>query len=69
MSPAVLHRYEVYRMANLPGLTVQEMEPESRAATEIASLWDWLSTSAIVHNGAGQHDDDEQEERGVPCGA
>jgi hypothetical protein len=27
MSPAVLHRYEVYRMANLPGLTVQEMEP------------------------------------------
>jgi hypothetical protein len=52
MSPAVLHRYEVYRMANLPGLTVQEMEPGSRAAAEIASLWDWLNTSAIVHNGA-----------------
>ena len=77
MSPAVLHRYEVYRMANLPGLTVQEMEPGSRAAIEIAGLWDWLSTRAIVHNGACaivhngavQHDDDEQEERGVPCGA
>lgn len=52
MSPAVLHRYEVYRMANLPGLTVQEMEPESRAAAEIAGLWDWLNKSALVHNGA-----------------
>ena len=52
MSPAVQHRYEVYRMANLPGLAVQEMEPDSRAAAEVAGLWDWLNTSAIVHNGA-----------------
>jgi chromosome partitioning protein len=55
MAPVVLHRYEVYRLANPKGLTAQEMEPESRAAAEIAALWDWLSaelqlsTSAHVH--------------------
>jgi chromosome partitioning protein len=58
MSPVVLHRYEAYRLANPKGLTVQELEPESRAAAEIAALWDWvsaevqISTSAIVHKGA-----------------
>lgn len=58
MAPVVLHRYEAYRLANPKGLTVQEMEPESRAAAEIASLWEWLSaqvqlsTSAIVHKRA-----------------
>lgn len=55
MSPVVLHRYEAYRLANPKGLTVQEMEPESRAAAEVAALWEWLgeqlqsSTSARVH--------------------
>lgn len=58
MSLVVLHRYEAYRLANPKGLTVQEMEPNSRAAAEIASLWEWLSaqvqlsTSAIVHKRA-----------------
>lgn len=58
MCPVVLHRYEAYRLANPPGLTVQEAEPESRAAAEIGALWDWLgaemqlSTSAPVHMGA-----------------
>jgi chromosome partitioning protein len=58
MSPIVLHRYEAYRLANPKGLTVQELEPESRAAAEIAALWEWLraevqlSTSAQVHMGA-----------------
>jgi chromosome partitioning protein len=58
MCPIVLHRYEAYRLANPPGLTVQEVEPESRAAAEIGALWDWLgaemqlNTSAHVHNGA-----------------
>jgi chromosome partitioning protein len=58
MSPIVLHRYEAYRLANPKGLTVQELEPESRAATETAALWEWLSaevqlsTSAHVHMGA-----------------
>jgi chromosome partitioning protein len=58
MSPIVLHRYEAYRLANPKGLTVQELEPESRAAAEIAALWEWLraevqlSASAQVHMGA-----------------
>lgn len=58
MAPVVLHRYEVYRLANPHGLTVQETEPDSRAAAEIADLWEWvsaqvqLSTSAIVHKRA-----------------
>lgn len=58
MSPVVLHRYEAYRLANPPGLTVQEAEPESRAAAEIVALWDWLSSEvqmgiiANVHKGA-----------------
>jgi chromosome partitioning protein len=58
MSPVILHRYEAYRLANPPGLTVQELEPQSRAAAEIAALWDWLSAevqmgaSADVHMGA-----------------
>jgi chromosome partitioning protein len=58
MSPVVLHRYEVYRHATPAGLTVQEMEPESRAAAEVGALWNWLcaemniSTSADVHKGA-----------------
>jgi chromosome partitioning protein len=58
MSPIVLHRYEAYRLANPKGLTVQELEPDSRAAAEIAALWKWLEaelqlgTAAHVHKGA-----------------
>lgn len=58
MSPVVLHRYEIYRLANPEGLSVQEMEPESRAAQEIVELWNWISaglqvcTDADVHKGA-----------------
>lgn len=58
MAPVVLHRYEAYRLANPKGLTVQELEPESRAAAEVAALWQWISaevqssTSAHVHKGA-----------------
>lgn len=58
MAPIILHRYEAYRLANPAGLTVQEAEPDSRPAAEIAALWDWLraelqlSTGATVHMGA-----------------
>jgi chromosome partitioning protein len=43
MSPVVLHRYEIYRLVNPPGLTVQEKDPASTAAVEVAKLWNWLS--------------------------
>jgi chromosome partitioning protein len=58
MSPVVLHRYEAHRNANPTGLTAYEAEPDSRAAAEIAALWEWLraelqiGTSAHVHKGA-----------------
>ncbi len=53
MAGPVLHRYEVYRAASPRGLTVQELEPESRAAAEIAELWAWLDARlrASAHEG------------------
>jgi chromosome partitioning protein len=56
--PVVLHRYDAHRLANVKGLTAQELEPDSTAAGEIAALWRWFSaavqlrTSADVHKGA-----------------
>jgi chromosome partitioning protein len=61
MAPVILHRYEAYRLANPKGSTVQELEPDSRAAAEIEDLWDWLraelqmSKRADVQNTTGAH--------------
>ncbi len=58
LASVVLHRYDVHRLANVKGLTAQEMEPDSVASDEITALWDWLSailhlsTNANVHKGA-----------------
>ena len=52
MAPVVLHRYEAYRLANPQGLTVQEIEPDSRAAAEIAALWAWLCAEVHLCTGA-----------------
>jgi len=58
LAPIALHRYDVHRLANIKGLTAQEMEPDSIAADEIALLWAWLSAvlqlskRAFVHKGA-----------------
>lgn len=58
MAPVVLHRYDVHRVASIHGLTAQELEPESKAAIEIDSLWCWISAvlqprrNADVHKGA-----------------
>jgi chromosome partitioning protein len=59
MAPVVLHRLKEHRDANPKGLTAQELEPNSRAALEIAELWNWvcaelhISTSAEVHAARG----------------
>lgn len=51
----VMHRLKVHRDASREGLSAAELEPEGRAALEIAELWGWLraelqmSTSAPVH--------------------
>jgi chromosome partitioning protein len=58
MATVVLHRYDVHRLASIKGLTAQEVEPKSRAATEIKALWNWVSATlqlskrATVHKGA-----------------
>jgi chromosome partitioning protein len=58
LAPVVLHKYDAHKLANLQGLTVQEMEPSSVAAMEVEALWAWLSaqlqlgTPALVHKGA-----------------
>ena len=58
MAPAVIYRFKVHRDASREGLTAQEMEPDSKAASEVQALWDWvaaelqLSTSAPVHKTA-----------------
>lgn len=55
MAPVILHRYDAHRLANIKGMTAQELEPESSSASEIKALWKWfsstvqLSKSAIVH--------------------
>jgi chromosome partitioning protein len=49
----------VHRDANTKGLTAQELEPDSRAAAEVAALWEWISaelqisTNALVHREQG----------------
>lgn len=58
MAEAILHRFKVHRDASREGVTAQEMEPDSKAAQEIAALWGWvraelqLGTSAPVHKRA-----------------
>jgi chromosome partitioning protein len=47
MAPAVLHRYKLHREAARVGRTAQEIDPASKAAAEIQSLWLWLA--AQVH--------------------
>jgi chromosome partitioning protein len=55
MAAAILHRFKVHRDASREGVTAQEMEPDSKAAQEVKSLWDWIcaemqiSTNAHVH--------------------
>ncbi len=58
MAPVVVHRYDVHRLANVKGLTAQELEPKSAAAAEVRALWKWVSATlqlgkrARVHSGA-----------------
>jgi chromosome partitioning protein len=47
-APIVLHRRKAHRDASALGLTVQESEPASKAAEEVASLWVWVREK--LHN-------------------
>jgi len=48
-APVVLHRRKAHRDASASGLTVQESEPDSKAAEEVAGLWAWVR--AELQNG------------------
>jgi chromosome partitioning protein len=56
MVPAVIHRLKAHRDASREGVTPQELEPDGKAALEIATLWQWvcaelhIGTNADVHN-------------------
>lgn len=41
-APVVLHRRKAHRDASASGLTVQESEPDSKAAEEVGNLWKWV---------------------------
>lgn len=55
MVDVVLHRYDAHRLANVEGLTAQELDPDSVAAHEIGALWNWLSASLQLGTGATVH--------------
>jgi chromosome partitioning protein len=55
LAPIVLHRYDVHRLANIKGLTAQEMDPSSIAAQEVSALWNWFSTTLHLCTGATMH--------------
>ena len=55
MLDVVLHRYDAHRLANVEGLTAQELDPHSVAAHEIGALWNWLSAALQLGKGATVH--------------
>jgi chromosome partitioning protein len=55
MLDVVLHRYDAHRLANVEGMTAQELDPDSVAAHEIGALWDWLSAALQLGNGVVVH--------------
>jgi chromosome partitioning protein len=55
MAGIVVHRFKVHRDASREGITAQEMEPESKAAQEILSLWKWLCAELQLGKRAKVH--------------
>ncbi len=55
MVDVVLHRYDAHRLANVEGLTAQELDPDGVAAHEIGALWSWLSAALQLGNGPDVH--------------
>ena len=42
MVPVVIRRFKAHRDASREGKSVQELQPDSKAAIEVAELWKWL---------------------------
>lgn len=41
-APVVLHRRKAHRDASASGQTVQEVDPNGKAAAEVTGLWEWV---------------------------
>jgi chromosome partitioning protein len=52
LAPAVLHRLKIHKEASLKGMTAQELDPDSRAAAEIAALWRCIYSELQMCNSA-----------------
>lgn len=52
MAPVVMHRFKAHKEASLKGMTAQETEPGSRAATEIKVLWNFIYSELQLCNSA-----------------
>jgi chromosome partitioning protein len=55
MAPTVIRRLKVHRDACREGVTPQEMEPNGKAAQEVADLWKWLSAELQLGTVANVH--------------
>lgn len=51
-APQSLHRLKAHRDATRAGMTAEESEPASKAAAEVAGLWQWLC--AHLQNGKSE---------------
>lgn len=64
VAPAFIHDRTDYAAAKIDGRTAPELEPEGRAATEVAALWEFISTRMGVTDGKagndGRHDTDQR---------
>lgn len=51
VAPVSLHHRAAFASAVIDGRTVQEFEPNGKAAVEIASLYDWISQQVSLASG------------------
>ncbi|UZO94925.1 ParA family protein [Roseomonas mucosa] len=54
-APVTLHEYQVHRDGSFQGRTAQEIQPDSKAATEISALWEWFCAEVQLSNSADVH--------------
>jgi chromosome partitioning protein len=55
MAPVTFHRLAVHRDANSKGLTAQEVDRASRAASEIDAFWEWICAELQLGRRAHVH--------------
>jgi chromosome partitioning protein len=54
-APVALHRYTAHKEASLLGLTASELDPNSKAAAELRTLWLWLCAELQLTDSAQVH--------------